>query len=452
MSSNQGESITNPTKSPAKVIIVGAGLAGLACARRLQEAGVEWLMLESECIPGGRVRTQLTPEGYRIDQGFQVLLDSYPIARRLLDLEELKPRYFESGALLAGEEGWERLLNPLHHPSWFLAAVATKSFSLREKITLGLYAGSQILRSDTSILGREAGLSTMEELQRLGLDGSITGNFLKPFFGGVFLDSSLGSDASIFRYDLKKFAFGRALLPAEGMGAIPKQLASRLPSHRLRYGAKVELLQRNKGRVSAVRLENGESIPCDLLILATDERTSLRLLGASDSTGRPWMEVSTLYFTGDNPLYEGRLLVLPESGSGSLEKRRLVTHFTDLTNTAPEYAPKGKRLLSATVLHPPLGSDGDNEIEDLETFLSGVRAEIKAMLPSFAAWEFLQEVRIRQALPSQAPGFMKSRPERRPLPNLWLTGDQVAHASIDSALASGLDTAEEVLNCLHLPF
>ena len=452
MFSNQGESITNPSKSPAKVVIVGAGLAGLACARGLQEAGVDWLLLESESDPGGRVRTHLTPEGYRIDHGFQVLLDSYPTARRLLDLEELKPRYFESGALLAAGDGWERLLNPLHHPSWFLAAVATKAFSLREKITLGLYAGSQLPRSDASLLGREAGLSTMGELQHLGLDHSITEKFLRPFFGGVFLDGNLGSDASIFRYDLKKFALGRALLPAEGMGAIPKQLASRLPSERLRYGAKVESLQRNGERVSAVRLENGEKIPCDLLVIATDERTSLRLLGLSDSTGRPWMEVSTLYFTGDNPLYEGRLLVLPKSDCGSLEKRRLVTHFTDLTNTAPEYAPKGKRLLTATILHPALGSDGDDAIEDLETLLTGVRAEINALLPSFAAWEFLQEVRIRQALPSQAPGFMKFRPERRPLPNLWLTGDQVAHASIDSALASGLDTSEEVLNCLHLPF
>ncbi len=446
MFSKSGDSFPRP---PGRVVIVGAGLAGLACATRLQEAGAEWLLIEAEQAPGGRVRTHLTPGGYRIDHGFQVLLDSYPTARRLLDLEALKPCYFESGALMAGLEGWERLLNPIHHPASLLAAVASPSFSLREKIILGSYAVRQLLCSDESHLAREAGLSTKEELARLGLDGAVMEKFLGPFFSGVFLDDELGSDASIFRYDLKKFALGRALLPAEGMGAIPRQLASRLPSESVRYGARVDSLQFNGEIPSAVILAGGEVIPFDFLVLATDEKTSLRLRGNGDSRGRPWKEVSTLYFTGDRPLYEGGLLVLPTAVSASHNRKRIVTHFTDLTNTAPDYAPPGKRLLSATVLHTSSNHCPDHG--DLEKLVLGARAEIESLLPSFQEWEFLQEVRIRHALPSQAPGFMKSRPERRPLRNLWLAGDQVAHASIDSALTSGLDTADEVLNCLASP-
>ena len=145
---------------------------------------------------------------------------------------------------------------------------------------------------------------------------------------------------------------------------------------------------------------------------------------------RAWSQVSTFYFTGNDPLYEGGLLVLPEG------KNALVRHFTDLTNTAPEYAPKGKRLLSATVLNPPLGD------------LSGqVQTEITRYLPDFRGWNFLQEIRIARALPSQRPGFQQLQPDRHPSPNLWLAGDQVAHASIDSALASGLRTADEVISC-----
>ena len=414
------------------VIIVGAGLAGLACAIRLEEAGVEWLLLDSEDHPGGRVATEITSEGYRLDRGFQVLLDSYPTARRLLDFEALQPCYFQSGALMVDEEGWERILNPLHHPDWLLSAPLIRSFSLREKITLGILGALQSLRSDESLLAHESGKSALQEISHFGLDGDVLEKFLRPFFAGVFLDNELGTDASVFRYDLKKFALGKALLPAKGMGEIPRQLAARLPSSRQRYGAHVQALLSKDGAsdcIAGVELSSGERIKGDYVILATEERTTCQLLGLHEQ--RAWSQISTFYFTGNHPLYDGELLVLPEG------KNALVRHFTDLTNTAPEYAPEGKRLLSATVLNSLVGD------------LSGrVHAEITRYLPDFRGWKFLQEIRIARALPSQRPGFQQCQADRHPTPNLWLAGDQVAHASIDSALASGLQTADEVLNCI----
>ncbi len=68
--------------SPA-VLIVGAGLAGLACARRLREVGVSFQILEAADGVGGRVRTDVV-EGFRLDRGFQTLLTAYPEAQRLL--------------------------------------------------------------------------------------------------------------------------------------------------------------------------------------------------------------------------------------------------------------------------------------------------------------------------------------------------------------------------------
>ena len=86
-------------------IIVGAGLAGLACARALVRAGRRVRVIEAGDHVGGRVTTD-TVEGFRIDRGFQVYNDAYPEGRRQLDLAALGLGRFEPGAVVAE---WGRL-------------------------------------------------------------------------------------------------------------------------------------------------------------------------------------------------------------------------------------------------------------------------------------------------------------------------------------------------------
>ena len=52
----------------ARIVIVGAGLSGLACARALTARGVEAVVLEADDAVGGRVRTQ-RQDGFLIDRG-----------------------------------------------------------------------------------------------------------------------------------------------------------------------------------------------------------------------------------------------------------------------------------------------------------------------------------------------------------------------------------------------
>jgi monoamine oxidase len=69
----------NADKSPgadesvADVVVVGAGLAGLSCAKQLSGMGRRVILLEASDRVGGRVRTDVV-DGLNLDHGFQVLL------------------------------------------------------------------------------------------------------------------------------------------------------------------------------------------------------------------------------------------------------------------------------------------------------------------------------------------------------------------------------------------
>ena len=85
-----------------EVLIVGGGLAGLCCARRLHEAGISSRVFEASDDVGGRGRTDEV-DGFLLDRGFQVLLTSYPEGQKVLDYRGL-----EFGDLSPGADSLSR--------------------------------------------------------------------------------------------------------------------------------------------------------------------------------------------------------------------------------------------------------------------------------------------------------------------------------------------------------
>ncbi len=93
------------------VVVVGAGLSGLACALDLCRAGRRVALLEASDGVGGRMRTDRR-DGFLLDRGFQVFNTSYPQVKRRLDLRSLRLRPFTAGVVAHTSRGPVRLVDP----------------------------------------------------------------------------------------------------------------------------------------------------------------------------------------------------------------------------------------------------------------------------------------------------------------------------------------------------
>ncbi|MEE4364322.1 MAG: NAD(P)-binding protein, partial [Desulfotignum sp.] len=83
-------------KSDTDVIIIGAGISGLACAKTLMQEDLRFLILEAGQKVGGRIKSDHV-DGFILDHGFQVLQTAYPEARSQLDYDALDLKPFSPG-------------------------------------------------------------------------------------------------------------------------------------------------------------------------------------------------------------------------------------------------------------------------------------------------------------------------------------------------------------------
>ena len=254
------------------VLIVGAGLAGLCCARRLQNQGIRCLLLEAANSVGGRIRTDVV-DGFRLDRGFQVFLTSYPEAKQILDYDGLRLRSFLPGALVRHGGRFHQLTDPWRRPFAALRSLFSPIGSFADKLRVARLR-SRSLKGTLEERFRDPETTTLKSLQDAGFSTAMIERFFRPFLGGIFLDSELDTSSRMFHFVFRMFSLGSASLPAEGMEAIPRQLASGLPPDSVRLGTRVVGVQSG-----SVRLDTGEEIKGRAVVVATEGAGAAQLLG-----------------------------------------------------------------------------------------------------------------------------------------------------------------------------
>lgn len=409
--------------SRKKVLIVGGGLAGLACALRLHEAGASPFIFEGSDGVGGRVRTDPV-DGFLLDRGFQVFLDAYPEAGALLDKDKLDLRPFRPGARVHQTCGMPRIMDVLREPRHLMESALAPVGSLADKLRVARLRW-RLMRLTTEEIAGHEDMTTESYLRRAGFSPPMIDGFFRPFYGGIFLERELQTSSRMFEFTFKMFSQGNATLPARGMGEIPRQLASRLPPGTIRLGAQV-----TEVRAGSITLESGEPFRGDAVVVATDATTSAGLVPAGAIDGPVWRSVTCLYFaTRRSPLGES-IIALNGTGSG------LVNNVCVPSDLAPDYAPPGWSLVSVSVLGAVDSADLESRVlTELEAWFGGGVRE----------WHHLRTYRVERALPRQPPGTGFTGPGFRRAAGVYLSGDHLWSTSIEGAIISGLRTADAIL-------
>ena len=283
------------------VVVVGAGLAGLAAALHLAGRGRSVTVVERGQVPGGRVG-RLDVDGYRLDTGPTVLTMPEIIdetfaavgestADRLV-LDPVSPAYralFADGSALdvhadpdvmaaevaafagpreaQGYRGLRDWLTRLYQVEFdgFIAANFDSPLDLLSPHLARLTALGGFRRWDRMV----ARFITDERLRRVFTFQSL--------YAGVPPQRALAVYAVIAYMDTVCGVY----FPRGGMRALPDALAAAAASAgvEFRYGSTVNELIRSGQRVVCVATDKGERVRADAVVLTTELPDTYRLLG-----------------------------------------------------------------------------------------------------------------------------------------------------------------------------
>ncbi|WP_051845354.1 NAD(P)/FAD-dependent oxidoreductase [Streptomyces globisporus] len=400
------------------VVVVGAGAAGLACAGDLCRAGLRVLVLEAGDAAGGRMRTDRVA-GFTVDRGFQVFNTSYPQVKRRMDLKALRLRAFTPGVLVHTESGPRRFTDPSRRPSGCRDLLPGRLASGRDLLALSALSARDAL-APASWLRRGTDGTTRDALSAAGVSPRLVETLFRPFLSGVFLEDRLETSARFFHLVWRSMLRGTLCLPAGGIGAVPAQLAARLPRSVLRTEAPVAALT-----PEGVVLADGSEVRSDRVVVATGQRAAAELLpGLRVPDGRT---VTTLYHAAGRPPLEEPVLVV--------DSRRRFLNTCVLTAVQPGFTTDGRALVSTSVLGSPGPADTDAVLRAL--------GEVYGV--DTGDWELVHRVTVADALPAM-PGPTPLSRSVRWAPGRYVCGDHRATASLQGALASGARAARTVLD------
>jgi phytoene desaturase len=285
-----------------RIVIVGAGLAGLSAALRLAGQGREVTILERESVPGGR-NGLLVKDGYRFDTGPTVLTmpdlieDAFNAVgestKDWLDLMPVSPLYrafYADGSSLdvhadTGQMEAEiaRVIGGAEAQGYRkYVDFVTKlyKYEMNDFIDRNIDTPFDLLTPNLARLIAIGGFRRLAPRVNDFLKDPRTQRVysFQAMYAGVSPQQALAIYAVIAYMDSVAGVF----FPKGGMHALPRALAGAAAKHgvTIKYDTTVVGIERKNGRATAALTKDGERYECDALILNPDLPVAWRdLLG-----------------------------------------------------------------------------------------------------------------------------------------------------------------------------
>ena len=397
------------------VIIVGAGLAGLSCARELHNANTSFLLVEKSDSLGGRLRTDYV-NGYLLDRGFQVLFTAYPATKRELNYESLNLHTFYPGSLVRINNKFHKIGDPWRKPLDLFDTIRAPIGSVKDKLKVGLLRSALKNKSLNNIFNGQD-IQTIQYLKNLGFSEQIISTFFKPLLGGVFGDTKLVTSSVMFEFIFSMMSSGETTLPENGIQAIPSQMAESLPENSILLNTQVASVTKN-----AVVTSSGDQINANTVIVATDGPSAESLVQVSSPT---YNSSTCVYFCAEKPPNIRDYLAINGTGYGPINSLCIPS------NISMSYAPKDKSLISITVLGDKYNKNANLMSDTLIQAREWFGNEIDN-------WEYLHSYIIPHVLPDQSPPFSEIKDKTIYLDSgVLVCGDYRENGSINGAISSG---------------
>lgn len=387
------------------VLVIGAGVAGLACAQRLTDRGRHVIVLEASDRVGGRI-TSDDVDGFIVDRGFQVLNPAYPSLSEVVPLERLDLRPFPRAVAVRRADGLASLEDPSRKPT-----------ALPRDLRTGL-----VSPGSAGLAAFFARAAARDEPYRRAFDaarfsGPLREEVVEPFLAGVICETDGTTSSRFVAWLLRMFAQGTPGVPARGMRALPELMAQGLD---VRLDTPVRSIA--DGRVHT---DSGEYTARTVVLAAGAGNADL-------APGKPveWHGTRTFWFACDEaPAADARIHV-------DGRRRGPVTTTCVTSLAAPGYVPAGRHVVPALTL-----------TERGEAIEADVRAHLATIygVPT-DGWDVLAVHDVPHTLPAVRPPYDADHRLERRGDCTVVCGDVTGNASTQGALASGLAAADAVLD------